>query len=101
MPAFFFNARGRLQRARKKIGRGKFEAALRMLVGMLNKGVAPELEAAVFLALAEAETGCGNFGNAGYYARQCEQALAEGDAVSAAERGALVERLRKLREEPA
>ncbi|NND66049.1 MAG: hypothetical protein HKN19_00555 [Halioglobus sp.] len=75
MPLPFFSPAGRLARAQKKIGRGKFEDATRMLVGMLNKGLEPELKPAVFLALAEAETGCGNLGNAGYYARQCEAAL--------------------------
>lgn len=73
----YFSAAGRLARAQKKIRRGKFEDALLVLVGMLNKGVEPDLAPAIYLALAEAETGCGNLGNAGYYARQCEAALQE------------------------
>lgn len=75
----FFSPEGRLARAQKKIARGKCEDALRILVGLLNKGVDEELAPTVFLALAEAETGCGNFGNARYYARQCEEALPEGE----------------------
>ncbi len=97
----YFSAEGRLARAEKKIGRGKFEDALRVLVGMLNKGVEPALKPAVFIALAEAETGCGNFGNAGYYARQCEQALDGDDAAGEQTRAAVAQRLRKLREESA
>ena len=91
----FFTPAGRLARAQKKIARGKYDDATRMLVGMLNKGVDAALKPAVFLALAEAETGCGNLGNAGYYARQCEEILLEGQHAGG-DNGAMLERAREL-----
>lgn len=97
----YFTPAGRLARAQKKIARGNYDDATRMLVGMLNKGVDTALKPAVFLALAEAETGCGNLGNAGYYARQCEEALEGDEAADEETRSVIAERLRKLHEAPA
>ena len=91
----FLSPARRVARAEKKIHRGKFEDALRMLVGLLNKGIDPALKPAVFLALAEAETGCGNLGNARYYARQCEAAL-EGEEHAGSDSDAMLERAREI-----
>lgn len=91
----FLSPAKRVARAEKKIRRGKFEDGLRMLVGMLNKGIDRELKPAVFLALAEAETGCGNLGNARYYARQCEAAL-EAEGLTEGEGEVMLERAREI-----